>query len=202
MRKRLRHTCGRGKVGRRGRVTVPNLPRQSGFGDNLYKSSTNRQDCQVTVTLRQPEADEYAAWKAADYNGYVEEIVASGGMSREAAEEKAQREDAELLPDGWATPGQLIFRVDVDGQSVGWLWLALQSPRAEAGVGFIYDITIDEALRGRGYGRTAMQLAEDEARRYGLHALALNVFGQNANARALYSSLGYVETSVQMRKEL
>ena len=90
----------------------------------------------------------------------------------------------------------------MDGQSVGWLWLALQSPRAEAGVGFIYDITIDEALRGRGYGRTAMQLAEDEARRHGLHALALNVFGQNAIARALYSSLGYAETSVQMRKEL
>ncbi|HEY8676886.1 MAG TPA: GNAT family N-acetyltransferase [Candidatus Dormibacteraeota bacterium] len=156
----------------------------------------------MTVTLRQPEADEYAAWKAADYSGYVEEIVASGSMSREAAEEKGRREDAELLPDGWATSGQLIFRVDVDGQSVGWLWLALQSPRAEAGVGFIYDITIDEALRGRGYGRTAMQLAEDEARRHGLHALALNVFGQNAIARALYSSLGYAETSVQMRKEL
>ena len=85
---------------------------------------------------------------------------------------------------------------------MGWLWLALQNPRAEAGVGFTYDITVDEALRGRGYGRAAMELAEEEARRNGLHALALNVFGHNAIARALYSSLGYSETSVQMRKEL
>jgi ribosomal protein S18 acetylase RimI-like enzyme len=86
-------------------------------------------------------------------------------LSRAAAEEKGRRDDAELLPDGLATPGQLILRVEVDGQPVGWLWLALQNPRAEAGVGFIYDISIDEALRGRGYGRAAMRLAEEEARR-------------------------------------
>jgi ribosomal protein S18 acetylase RimI-like enzyme len=184
-------------------TTVPAYHVDAEPAGELCKSPRpKRQDCQVTVTLRQPDADEYAAWNAAAFSEYVEEIVASGGMSREAAEERARREDAELLPDGWATPGQLIFRVEADGQSVGWLWLALQSPRAETGVGFIYDITIDEALRGRGYGRRAMQLAEEEARRHGIHALALNVFGQNAIARALYSSLGYRETSVQMRKEL
>jgi ribosomal protein S18 acetylase RimI-like enzyme len=69
-------------------------------------------------------------------------------------------------------------------------------------VGFIYDISVDEAFKGRGYGRAAMQSAEDEGRRNGLHALALNAFGNNAIARALYSKLGYRETSVQMRKEL
>jgi GNAT superfamily N-acetyltransferase len=37
---------------------------------------------------------------------------------------------------------------------------------------FIYDITIDEALSGHGYGRAARRLAEEEARRNGLHALA------------------------------
>jgi ribosomal protein S18 acetylase RimI-like enzyme len=156
----------------------------------------------MTARLRRPSAEEYARWSAAAFDAYVDEIVASGSMSREAAEEKGRRDDAEILPQGLATPGQLIFRVEVDEQPVGWLWLALRNPRAEAGVGFIYDISIDEALRGRGYGRAAMTLAEEEARRNGLHALALNVFGQNAIARGLYSSLGYRETSVQMRKEL
>jgi ribosomal protein S18 acetylase RimI-like enzyme len=160
----------------------------------------------MTARLRRPSTEEYAGWSAAAVDAYVDEIVASGSMSREAAGEKARRDWPELLPEGLATPGQLIFRVEVDGQPVGWLWLALRHPRAEAGVGYIYDIAydiaIDEALRGRGYGRAAMRLAEEEARRNGLHALALNVFGQNAIARALYSSLGYQETSVQMRKEL
>ena len=156
----------------------------------------------MTVTLRHPNAEEYAQWSAAQLEAYVDELVASGSMSREAAEEKGRRDAAELLPEGLATPGQLIFRMEADGQSVGWLWLALRNPRAEAGVGFVYDIAVDEALRGRGYGRAAMRLAEDEARRNGLHAIALNVFGHNAIARALYASLCYRETSVQMRKEL
>ncbi len=114
------------------------------------------------MTLRHPNADEFDAYKAAEYRSYVDQIVASGSMTREAAEEKARREDAELLPDGLATTGQLIFRVEADGQPVGWLWMG----------------------------------------RNGLHALALNVFGQNLVARALYTGLGYHETSVQMRKEL
>jgi len=156
----------------------------------------------MTPRLRRPSAEEYAQWSAVAVDAYVDEIVASGSMSREAAGERARREWPELLPEGLATPGHLIFRVEVDEQPVGWLWLALRHPRAEAGVGFIYDISIDAALRGRGYGRAAMRLAEEEGRRNGLHALALNVFGQNAVARALYSSLGYRETSVQMRKEL
>lgn len=154
------------------------------------------------MKLRHPSAEEYAQWSAAALDAYVDEIVASGTMSREAAEEKGRRDEAELLPEGLATPGQLIFRIEADEEPVGWLWIALRNPRAETGVGFIYDIAIDEALRGRGYGRAAMRLAEEEARRNGLHALGLNVFGHNAIARALYASLGYRETSVQMRKEL
>ena len=69
-------------------------------------------------------------------------------------------------------------------------------------MGFIYNIVVDEPLRGRGYGREAMQQAEQEAKRHGLHALALNVFGHNKLARDLYLSLGYRETSIRMKKDL
>ena len=156
----------------------------------------------MTVTLRKPSSEEYEEWSAAALIGYVDAIAASGFMSREAAEEKGRRDTEETLPQGLDTPDQLIFRVEADGEPVGWLWLALRTPRAEAGVGFIYDISVDEAFRGRGYGRAAMQLAEDEGRRNGLHALSLNVFGNNAIARALYAKLGYQETAIMMRKEL
>ncbi len=157
----------------------------------------------MTVRLRRPTGEEYAVWSVASFAAYVDELVASGSMSRPAAEEKARREDVELLPQGLDTPRQLIYRVEADGAAVGWLWFALDKPgNAESGVGYIYDIGIDEAFRGRGFGRAAMQLAEEEARSHGLHALALNVFGTNTVARRLYASLGYSETSVKMRKEL
>ncbi|MBJ7594600.1 MAG: GNAT family N-acetyltransferase [Candidatus Dormibacteraeota bacterium] len=156
----------------------------------------------MTLTLRRPTDAEYAAWSRVALEEYIDEMVASGSMSRRSAAEKARTEDAELLSAGLDTPGQLIFRVEGDGQPVGWLWFGLQQPKREQGVGFIYDISIDEAFRGRGYGRAAMKAAEEEARRRGLTALVLNVFGQNAVARSLYTRLGYRETSVQMRKEL
>jgi ribosomal protein S18 acetylase RimI-like enzyme len=47
-----------------------------------------------------------------------------------------------------------------------------------------------------------MRLAEEEAKRNGLHALALSVFGHNKIARELYLSLGYRETSIRMKKDL
>ena len=61
---------------------------------------------------------------------------------------------------------------------------------------------LEEGLRGRGYGRAAMLLAEDEARRRGLRRIDLNVFAGNAVARSLYGSLGYQERSVYMSKSL
>jgi hypothetical protein len=43
---------------------------------------------------------------------------------------------------------------------------------------------------------------EREAARRGLHHLSLNVFGGNAHARRLYSSLGWAEMAVTMTKHL
>jgi ribosomal protein S18 acetylase RimI-like enzyme len=63
-------------------------------------------------------------------------------------------------------------------------------------------VKVEEEFRGQGYGRQAMLLAETLAREEGALTLGLNVFGHNQVARGLYSSLGYHETAVQMRKTL
>jgi ribosomal protein S18 acetylase RimI-like enzyme len=47
-----------------------------------------------------------------------------------------------------------------------------------------------------------MELAEQQASARGIGRVELNVFGGNEVARNLYRSLGYVETSVQMAKDL
>ena len=99
------------------------------------------------------------------------------------------------------TPGHYIFVVEADGVAVGRLWLAERELAARR-VMFVYDITVEAEHQGHGYGRAAMQLAEDEARSRGIGRIELNVFGGNAVARGLYRSLGYVETSAQMAKDL
>ena len=61
---------------------------------------------------------------------------------------------------------------------------------------------LDESARGRGFGREALRLVEEQARSRGMTRIDLNVFGGNAVARSLYASEGYAESSVHMRKPL
>jgi len=84
---------------------------------------------------------------------------------------------------------------------VGRLWLAERELGGRR-VLYLYDISIEPGHQGRGYGRATMKLAEQEARARGIGRIELNVFGGNEVARNLYRSLGYVETSVQMGKDL
>ena len=153
------------------------------------------------LRLRPMRPDEYPAFVAASKAGYTHDMVVHGGMLLAVAEKKSEEDHAAILPDGLATAGQWIFVVESDGEAVGHLWVA-ERGTPERRTLFIYGVEIDEGQRGRGFGRAAMLLAEGEARDRGIGRVELNVFGGNEVARGLYRSLGYVETSVQMAKEL
>jgi ribosomal protein S18 acetylase RimI-like enzyme len=154
-----------------------------------------------TVRLRPMTAEEFPDFLVASKAGYAHDIEVHGGQTHEAALAKAEADFPAVLPLGLETPGHAIFVVEAAGESVGRLWLG---ERESAGrrVLFIYDITIDPEHQGRGYGRAAMGLTEEKARSRGLGRVELNVFGGNDVARGLYRSLGYLETSVQMGKDL
>jgi ribosomal protein S18 acetylase RimI-like enzyme len=153
------------------------------------------------MRLRPLRDDEYAAFVAASKEGYASDIAEHGGFSIEFARQKSDDDHAAVLPAGLETPGHTIFVVEADGARVGVLWVAERDIGARR-VLYIYNIEIDEAQRGHGYGRGAMLLAESEARSRGIDRVELNVFGGNDVARSLYRSLGYVETSIQMGKDL
>jgi ribosomal protein S18 acetylase RimI-like enzyme len=146
-------------------------------------------------------ADEYEAFVATSKAGYAQAIEEEAGFTAEYARQKAEDDFATILPAGLATAGHAINVIEADGEAVGRLWLAEREMGAQR-VLFIYDIAIDEAFRGRGLGRAAMLLAEEQARQRGIMRMSLNVFGGNEVARKLYRSLGYVESSVQMAKDL
>jgi ribosomal protein S18 acetylase RimI-like enzyme len=143
--------------------------------------------------------DEFADWLPRAIEDYADDMVRNGGMDPEAARQAAMR-DAELLfPGELPSTEQLVFVIEADGERVGDLWLA----ERDTGVGrslYVWNIFIEEQKRGRGFGREAMLLAEDEARRRGLSHIALSTMGGNERARRLYRSLGYKETIVSMAK--
>jgi ribosomal protein S18 acetylase RimI-like enzyme len=146
-------------------------------------------------------SEEFPAFVAVSKADYAHDIEVHGGQTHEAAQQKAEADFPAVLPLGLETPGHFIFVVEANGEPIGRLWLAERQLGGRR-VLYVYDISIDPEQQGRGYGRAAMRLAEDEARNLGIDRIELNVFGGNDVARGLYRSLGYVESSVQMSKDL
>jgi ribosomal protein S18 acetylase RimI-like enzyme len=153
------------------------------------------------AALRPMRPDEFATAIAATRAGYARDIEVNGGYPRSMALQRAEDDIARILPDGLATDGQLFFVIEAEGGPVGRLWLAERASGTVRTL-FIYEIEIDAAARGKGLGRAAMLLAEAEATARGITRIELNVFGGNEVARGLYRSLGYLESAVQMAKEL
>src|SRR5689334_14027130 len=145
--------------------------------------------------------DEFAAWLPLLRERYAADMVEQAGMSPERADAKAADDIERLFPGGRPSAEHSIYVIEADGEPVGDLWLTPRDETMEPCL-FVYDITVDESHRGRGYGRAAMELAEEEARRRGIERIALNVFGGNVVARGLYRSLGYEENAVAMSKKL
>ena len=154
------------------------------------------------VILEPMSVEAWEHWRAGAVRSYAKDKVRVGAWSADEAEERSEREFAQLLPDGLATPGHdLRSIVNEAGKVVGALWFG---PLNEIGRGmcFIWDIEVVEAARGHGYGRAALAALEPIARDLGYDAIGLHVFGDNEIARGLYRSSGYVETDVSMRKAL
>jgi ribosomal protein S18 acetylase RimI-like enzyme len=145
--------------------------------------------------------DEFAQWLPKMRDAYAQDIASNGGAAEDEALRKAIADTERLFPGGQPSADQLVFVIEADGERVGELWVC----ERETGLGhglWVYDVHVEDAYRGRGYGKAAMLLAEDEAHRRGLNVIGLNVFGGNEIARNLYRSLGYAENAVFMTKQI
>jgi RimJ/RimL family protein N-acetyltransferase len=148
--------------------------------------------------LRELRDDEFPRWLEAARRFYVNDLERHAGMPRADAEEKADRDYGAVFPDGSPGEGQHLFTIEDEQEDpIGRLFFA----ERPSGV-WLYEIELDEVVRGRGLGREAMLAFESLARELGAEKVTLNVFGGNEVARSLYRSLGYVEESVQMGKRL
>jgi GNAT superfamily N-acetyltransferase len=141
------------------------------------------------VMVRPMTADELAAYFAHAVEGFAEETMAADrSLTKEAALTNSREIHEQILPQGLETPGHdfLMALAREDGRRLGLTWL-FHEERA----GYVYDVEVDEAERGKGYGRALMEATADHVRGLGMEVLGLNVFGHNQVAMGLYASLGY-----------
>lgn len=157
-------------------------------------------DAAPTVVLVPMTEEEFAAYLPVSVEDFAQECLRSGRTTDpERAREMGRQSVIGALPDGLATKDHFVYAVvdAASGERVGSLWLALRD-RDGAKEAFIYDIRMDAARRGMGYGRATMLSCIERARELGAPNLGLHVFGHAAVPRALYTSLGFVETDVMM----
>jgi ribosomal protein S18 acetylase RimI-like enzyme len=154
----------------------------------------------VELRLRPLVDDELAEFIAASRSEYVQGLIEHARLPAEFAERKAERDLAAY--EGPIPDRHSFHWIEHDGGRVGRLWFEeRESPRLGRIV-WLNEIEIDAPFRGRGYGRTAMRLLEEDVRARGIQEIVLNVWGGNDVARSLYRAIGYFERSVEMAKEL
>lgn len=146
-------------------------------------------------------ADRFIVWSEHLVASFAREKVEAGNWPEEGSVERAARENAELLPQGVATPGHDLFVALVDGEAVGVLWL-FTDPGTATSETFIYDIEVVEGRRGEGLGRLLLEAAERWCADHSIGILKLHVFGFNETAISLYESSGFEITNINMAKQI
>jgi ribosomal protein S18 acetylase RimI-like enzyme len=155
------------------------------------------------VNLVPVTEEEFLAFVDASVKNYAEEKVKSGNWPEEGSLERSRREFKSLLPDGKDSKDNYIYKM-VDSkrkERVGTIWVAIRVENDLPGA-FIYDITVGEKFRGKGYGKRAMQELEKVVKNLGYDRISLHVFGHNKVAFSLYQSLDYQVTNILMSKTL
>lgn len=147
----------------------------------------------------------------AAYAAFVEEAIAEYALDNAQAGRwpgqdvlaRARAEFERLLPQGLRTPDHFLYEIReaLDGPVVGGLWFA-RDLRDGSGAGYLYNVRIAPAYRGRGHAKAALDRLEALALDMGITTMALHVFGHNTSAQALYRASGYWITGWLMRKPL
>ena len=132
------------------------------------------------VHLDPMSESQFQAYLSTAVENYAQEHVKAGDCAPEDALMVAQKDYRELLPDGLQSKNIFLFSIRDDALDqnpiVGMIWFAAKEGRT-AKSAFIYDLRIREDLRGKGYGRKAMQKFENLVQAMGIGRIGLNVFG-------------------------
>jgi RimJ/RimL family protein N-acetyltransferase len=153
--------------------------------------------------IEMEEAD-FQAWKKMAIADYFADRVRAGNDSPDTPD-RSRDEFESLLPYGRLTRNNYLYSiVDEKGgdRKVGVMWYAVEGHNFPSDTVFLYDIWIEESMRGKGYGRAALLLLEKRAKGLGKKRVALHVFAHNERARRLYDELGYKPTNIMMVKDL
>ena len=139
---------------------------------------------------------EYADFANRQVSEHALQLVRAGEVPENESLVAARVRLAALLGDELRPAGHLFFsaRSRIVKPRIGWVWvspappfLGAQRERAR----WLSQLTVEESVRGRGWGRALLNATEQRLSSMGVEQLWLRVFDWNVAARALYDAQGY-----------
>jgi ribosomal protein S18 acetylase RimI-like enzyme len=153
------------------------------------------------ITLTPMTDADFRAYLEFAVSAYAQDKVDAGNWAKAESLERSRQEFQQLLPHGIHTEANFLFiLLDESMQRVGYLWYSIDAKKPNSA--FIYDFEIYEQFRRQGYATQALKALEVHAKSKHVKRLGLHVFGHNTAARELYKKVGYLETNVNMAKEI
>lgn len=150
------------------------------------------------IKLEPIQQEDFERFLDQEIRGYAEEHVRNGNWSPEGALERSKKEFEHYLPDGIHSKDQYIYSmVDQEENHLGIVWVQVKAQKA-----FIFDFVIEEAFRGKGYGKRALAAMDEKLKSMDVESVELHVFGDNIAAQELYKKAGFEITGIHMRKTL
>lgn len=100
-----------------------------------------------------------------------------------------------------------IFVAEADGQPIGWAVFLVEQDfiyviEDERTYGYIAELFVNEAARGRGVGQALIRACEGEGRARGLKRMMIGVIPANVRAAKVYADAGYSPYAMELRKFL
>lgn len=102
------------------------------------------------------------------------------------------------------TPGVVLLVAQVEGAVAGYLYGGLEERDwmlLRDACGMVHDVYVDEAFRRRGVARALMRAGIDALQAQGVPRVGLSTAPQNVEGQALFASLGFRPTLVEMMRE-
>jgi RimJ/RimL family protein N-acetyltransferase len=152
----------------------------------------------MMIKLEPLQQEDFERFLEREIRGYAEDHVRNGNWPAEGALERSKKEFEHYLPDGIHSQDQYLYSlIDENGDKIGVLWVQVKERKA-----FIFDFVIDEAFRGKGYGKQALAAMDETLKSMNAESVELHVFGDNIVAQELYKKAGFEITDMHMRKTL
>ena len=150
------------------------------------------------VQLEPIQQEDFERFLEHEIREYAADHVRNGNWPADGALERSKQEFESLLPEGIHSHNQYLYSiVDDGGNRIGVLWVQMKDQKA-----FIFDFVIDEAFRGKGYGKQALAVMDEKLRSIDVESVGLHVFGDNIAVQETYKKAGFQITGIHMNKRL